>query len=64
MTGWMQLLAIVGAGLLVWLAFRLLKGNPTMFSKENVENSFVTIGILTLLLIAVIAVCIFILKHT
>ena len=64
MSTWAQLLAIVFAGMLVWLGFRIIKGQPMMFSKENVENSFVTIGILALIIIAIIAVCVYILKHT
>ena len=64
MSGWMQLLALIGAGFIVWLGFRLIKGQPGLFSKKNVENSFFTLGILALGLIAVIAICVLVLKHT
>ena len=53
---------LLGAALMVWFGFRLVKGNPTAFSKDAMGKSFYVLGILALLLIAVIAVCIKILR--
>ena len=64
MSGWMQLLALVGAGFIVWYAFRLIKRQPGLFSKKNIESSFFTLGLVALGIIAVIAICVLILKHT
>lgn len=50
-----QLLALVGAGLLVWFIYRAIKGNPTQFSRENLTKSFSSMGILALVLIVFVA---------
>lgn len=60
---WMSLLYIIGAALLVWFAFRTIRNNPAMFSKENISKSFFTMGALTLILIAFIALLVFLLRH-
>lgn len=62
MSTWMTLLYIIGAALVAWLAYRTIRGNPEMFSKENISNSFFTMGVLTLLLIGFIALLVFLLK--
>jgi hypothetical protein len=59
-----QLLALIGCGLLVWYSFRFIKKNPGLFSKKNLGDSFFTLGILALGLIAVIALCVMFLRHT
>ncbi|MCH9644060.1 MAG: hypothetical protein K0U29_00020 [Gammaproteobacteria bacterium] len=55
---WQVLLYIVGAGLLAWLAYRSVKSNPEAFSKSNISKSITTCGILALLLIGLIALCV------
>lgn len=57
-----ELLFLISAGLLVWLGFRMIKGNPAAFSKEAMGRSFYVLGILGLILVAVIAVCIKLLR--
>lgn len=58
-----QLLGLLGAGLIVWLLYRTIKGRPELFSRENLNNSFSTMGILALLLIGFVALLVFFLKH-
>jgi hypothetical protein len=60
---WQFLLYILGVCLMGWLAYRMVKNNPEAFSWENISKSITTVGILTLLMIAFIAVCILLLKH-
>lgn len=57
-----QIMGLVAAGLLLWFLFRTIKGNPTAFSKENVNKSFLTMGLLALILIAFVAFLIFLLR--
>lgn len=64
MSVWMQLLYVVAAGLLIWLGIHFIRSNPTLFSKENMSNSFTTVGFLALGLIAFVALLVFLLKHS
>lgn len=50
-----QLLAIVGAGLIIFLLYRAIKGNPAQFSKENFKKSFFSMGVLGIILILFVA---------
>ena len=59
---WTGLLMLIAAGLLVWLGFRMVRGNPQAFSKENISKSFMTVGLLTLLLVVVVAIAVMFLK--
>ena len=59
----MGFLFLIGAGLMVWFGFRMIKGNPAAFSKEAMGKSFYVLGILGLMLVAVIAICIKLLKY-
>jgi len=59
---WGALLAIVVAGLLIFLMVRLIKNNPDSFSSAALGKSFTTLGLLALVLIGFIALCIAILK--
>jgi TRAP-type C4-dicarboxylate transport system permease small subunit len=52
MSTFYQLLAIVGAGLLVWFTYRTIKNRPGQFSREKMSHSFLTMGVLGLILIA------------
>ena len=55
---WQQALYLLGAGLMAWLAVRLIKSNPQSFSRVNISKSVTTCGILALILFAVIALCV------
>lgn len=54
-----QLLGLAGAGLIVWIIYRNIKGRPDQFSKENLSKSFSTMGILALLLIGFVGVLVY-----
>lgn len=61
---WTALLYVLGAGLLGWLGYRTIRGNPQAFSKANISKSITTTGILALILIGIVAICVMILRHT
>ena len=55
---WLQLLAILAGGLLVFVLYQTIRGNPSAFNASNLNKSARTMGILALLLIGFIALCI------
>ena len=57
-----QILAILGAGFIIYILYRTIKGRPDQFSKENLSKSFSTMGILGLILIGFIALMVFMLR--
>ncbi|MDR3502223.1 MAG: hypothetical protein P4L79_06535 [Legionella sp.] len=59
-----EILGLVGAGLVLFILYRSIKGNPAQFSKENLNNSFFTMGVLALVLIGFIAVLVLMVRHT
>lgn len=59
-----QILGLISAGLIIFLLYQMIKGNPNQFSKENLNKSFFTMGILAIGLIAFIALLILILRNT
>lgn len=59
-----QVLAIVGAGLIIWILYRTIKGRPEQFSRENLSKSFSTMGILALGLIVFVALLVMIVRYT
>ncbi|MGQ3890894.1 hypothetical protein [Legionella sp. CNM-4043-24] len=59
-----QLLALLGAGLIVWYTYRTVKNRPDLFSRENLSKSFSTLGVLALILIVFIAILALILRNT
>lgn len=59
-----QLLAIIAACFLVWVLYRSIKGNPQAFSKDNLNKSFFTMGLLGLALIAIVAILALFLRTT
>ena len=58
----MTFLYLVGGVLMVWFGFYIIRKNPDVFSRDNLGKSFYTLGILGLLLIAVVWVCVKILR--
>jgi hypothetical protein len=57
-----QLLGLIGAGLIVWLLYRTVKGRPELFSRDNINQSLATMGVLALGLIAFVAILVLFLK--
>ena len=60
---WKIILYLIGAALMAWLGYRIIKHNPGAFTKQNFGKSAYTLGLLTLMLIAVIAFLVVILKN-
>lgn len=61
---WTAILAFIGAAALLYLLYRGIRANPQAFSKENLEKSFTTIGLLALLIIGVVTVSVWYLKSS
>jgi hypothetical protein len=59
-----QILGLLAAALIVWLLYRSIKGQPEVFSRHNFAKSFSSMGILALILIAVVALLVFIVRST
>lgn len=59
----MQVLLIVGAGLILWFLYSQIRRNPAAFSKKNLNQSFFTLGVLALFLIGIIGLAVIWLKH-
>ncbi len=58
-----QLLAIVGAALIVWILYRTIKQRPEQFSRENLSKSFFSLGILAVILIIFVAFLVLLLRQ-
>ena len=50
-----QILALVMIGLAIWWLYRTVKNQPQMFSKDNLNKSIYSLGILALVLIVFVA---------
>jgi multisubunit Na+/H+ antiporter MnhG subunit len=59
---WSVILFVIAGALLVWMAIRIIVQNPQVFNRENAGKSIYTLGLLTLLIIGVVALCVLILK--
>jgi hypothetical protein len=57
-----QILGLVGAGLIVWVIYRSIKGQPQQFSRENITKSFSSMGILALILIVFVSILVYLAK--
>lgn len=59
-----QILGLIGAGMILYILYRAIKGRPEQFSKENLNKSFFTMGVLALGLIGFIALLVLFLRST
>ena len=59
-----QVLGLVAAGFIVWILYRNIKGNPQQFSRENLQKSFFSMGVLALLLIGFVGLLVLLLNYT
>jgi hypothetical protein len=50
-----QVLALIGAALVVWVTYRAIKGRPEMFTRDNLRKSFFSLGVLAIVLIMFVA---------
>lgn len=60
--GWTIIIFLICAVLMLWFLTRTIRHNPQAFSKVNLGKSAYTIGILTLIIIAVIFFCVMLLR--
>ena len=58
-----NLLTTLGIVFLIWVLYRGVKSNPQAFSGENLNKSFLTMGVLGLVLIALVAFAVLLLRH-
>ncbi len=61
---WTSVFYALGMVLMLWLVVRLIKSNPQAFSRANLSRSTTTLGFLTLMIIGVVALGVFFLKHS
>lgn len=54
-----QVLAILAAGLIIWLLYTRIKNQPEVFSRANFSKSFRTLGVLGLILIIFVTLLVF-----
>jgi hypothetical protein len=59
-----QILGLVGAGMILFILYRTIKGRPDQFSKENLNKSAYTMGILAIALIGFIALLVLMLRNS
>lgn len=57
-----QILALIGAALIVWITYRSIKGRPDQFSREKMSKSFFSMGVLALILIVFVALLVLMLR--
>ncbi len=57
-----QVLGLIGAGLIIWLLYRMIKGRPDQFSRESLMKSFFSMGVLGLILIVFVAFLVMMLR--
>ncbi|KTC68699.1 hypothetical protein Lbir_2232 [Legionella birminghamensis] len=59
-----QILGVIAASLIVWYLYRTVKNRPELFSRENMNKSMGTMGVLALILIAFVGFLILMLKYS
>jgi threonine/homoserine/homoserine lactone efflux protein len=59
-----QILGLVGAGFIIWILYRSIRARPDQFSRENLKNSFSTMGILACILILFVAFLVFMVRQS
>ena len=64
MTTFYQVLALIGAALIVWITYRSVRGRPELFSRDNMNKSFFSLGILALILIVFVGLLVLTLRST
>ncbi len=58
-----QVLALIGAALIVWITYRAIKGRPEQFSRENLSKSFFSLGVLAIILIMFVALLVLMVRQ-
>lgn len=60
---WTKILFIIGGALMVFMAVRIIRTHPRAFSKKNIGKSLYTLGLLTLMIIGVVAFSVLMLRN-
>ncbi|MCW5589602.1 MAG: hypothetical protein KIT27_08080 [Legionellales bacterium] len=60
---WEKILYALGLVVLAIFLFMTIRNNPQWFTKENFSKSSYTLAILALFLIAVVGMCVLLLRH-
>ncbi len=60
---WTLILLLAGAAFAFWLCIKMIKNNKQAFSRENLQKSLSTVGLLALMIIAIIAVAVHFLRN-
>lgn len=58
-----QILALIGAALIVWVTYRAIQGRPEMFSRANLSKSFFSLGVLAIVLIMFVALLVLMVRQ-
>lgn len=58
-----QVLALIGAALIVWVTYRAIKGRPERFSRANLNKSFFSLGVLAIVLIMFVALLVLMVRQ-
>lgn len=59
-----QLLGLIGGGLIIWWLYRTIKARPDTFSRDKMNKSLTTMGILALGLIVFVGLLVMMVNHT
>ena len=59
---WGKLLYVIGAVLMAWFVYRVIRRSPAAFSGSNIGKSLSTLGVLALILIVFIGILVVLLK--
>lgn len=59
---WTVLLYVAGIALFAFIAVRMIRANAANFTKKNFGKTLYTLGLLTLMIVAVIAFAVLMLK--
>ncbi|KTC65318.1 Uncharacterised protein (plasmid) [Legionella adelaidensis] len=59
-----QVLGLIAAIFIVWFLYRTVKGQPEQFSKNNLNKSFRSMGILAVILIIFVGFLVMLLRNT
>jgi hypothetical protein len=60
---WYKLFAVVLSAYFVWRLFIYIKANPRAFSKDKLSRSFLSMGVLALLLMGFVALLVYIVRQ-
>jgi hypothetical protein len=58
-----QILALVMIGLAIWWLYRTVKNQPQLFTKDNLNKSIYTLGVLALALIVFVAFLVMLVRN-